>query len=74
MKNACYVLTFKINRLNDIDDQKVITVPLRPIQFLHLLFVYVFFRYFRIVSTSNPRLTKLIKHSVVSYIRYAYSH
>lgn len=43
MKNACYVLTFKINGLNDIDDQKVITVPLRPIQFLHLSFVYVFF-------------------------------
>ena len=33
MKNACYVTPFKISGLNDVDDQKNITMPLRPSQF-----------------------------------------
>ena len=33
MKNACYIAPFKMNGLNDVDDQKNITMPLRRSQF-----------------------------------------
>ena len=32
MKNACYIAPFKMNGLNDVDDQKNITMPLRRSQ------------------------------------------